>query len=206
VTGNSNVYDPNKASDSITYYQQYYYPLYDIGLRLEGCPGPITAVTPSTEASPTITLTQDSIFTSSADSGNAWYLNDSLTTSTGVNDTARRAGVYFTTVTDPVTGCVLTSNSISYTPGGGGNAAIGLLIGANPNKGSFHLQFYMSDAANTAVELYDAFGNRVYEEQLPDFSGSYDNVISLYNLASGLYVLKITHGSSTYHAKVIIAR
>jgi hypothetical protein len=89
---------------------------------------------------------------------------------------------------------------------GGGNAAIGLAIGANPNKGSFHLQFYMSNAANTAVELYDALGNRVYEEQLGDFSGSYDNVISLYNLASGLYVLKIIHGSSTYHEKVIIAR
>jgi hypothetical protein len=206
VTGNSNIYDPNKASDSVTYFQQFYYPLYDIGLRLEGCPGPITAVTPSTEAAPTITKTQDSILTSSADSGNVWYQNDVATASTGVTDTAHVAGVYYTMVTDPVTGCVLKSDSITYTPPGGGNAAIGLLVGANPNKGSFHLQFYMSNAANTAVELYDALGNRVYEEQLGDFSGSYDNVISLYNLASGLYVLKIIHGSSTYHEKVIIAR
>jgi hypothetical protein len=86
---------------------------------------------------------------------NAWYLNDSLTTSTGVNDTARRAGVYYTTVTDPVTGCVLTSNSISYTPEGVAMLPSGP-VGANPNQGSFYLQFYMSNAAEYAIELYDA--------------------------------------------------
>jgi hypothetical protein len=203
VTGNSNVYDATKPADSVTYYQQFYYPIYDIGIRLEGCPGPITAVTPSTEPAPTISLA-DSILTSSADSGNIWYLNDAPTTSTGVTDTARVAGVYYTTVTDPVTGCVLISDSVTYTPGGSGNAAIGLKLGANPNKGSFLLQFFMSTAANTSVELYDAFGNKVYDEQDGDFSGSYANVISVPNLASGMYVLKITHGSSTYHEKVII--
>jgi Subtilase family/GEVED domain/Secretion system C-terminal sorting domain len=203
VTGNSNVYDPNKASDSVTYFEKYYYPLYDIGIRLEGCPGPLTAVTPSQEASPTITLT-DSILRSSADSGNAWYVNDSLTASTGVTDTARIAGVYYTTVTDPVTGCVLQSNSITYTPGGGGNASIGLRLGTNPNKGSFLLQFYMSTTANTSIELYDVFGNRVYEEQNPDFSGSYAKTIDVLNLASGMYVLRIIHGNDTYHTNVII--
>lgn len=201
VTGNSNIYDPNKPADSVTYFEQYYYPIYDIGLRLEGCPGPLTAVTPTTEAAPTITLTQDSILTSSADSGNAWYVNDSLTASTGQTDTARVPGVYYTVVTDPVTGCVLTSNSITYT-----NGTIGLTIGPNPNKGAFNLSFFMSTTANTSIELYDVFGNRVYEEEHPDFSGYYSSYISVPNLASGMYVLEITHGGSKYHTKVIIAK
>jgi len=133
-------------------------------------------------------------------------VNDSLTASTDVTDTARIAGVYYSTVTDPVTGCVLQSNSITYTPGGGGNASIGLRLGTNPNKGSFLLQFYMSTTANTSIELYDIFGNRVYEAQYPDFSGSFAKNIDVLNLASGLYVLRIIHGNDTYHTNVIIAK
>ncbi|HEV2355828.1 MAG TPA: S8 family serine peptidase, partial [Puia sp.] len=49
VTGNSNKYNPNNSSDS-TFDREFYYPLYDIGLALDECAGPRTAVTPSTEA------------------------------------------------------------------------------------------------------------------------------------------------------------
>ncbi len=55
ITGNSNKYNPNNASDT-TFDQGYYFPMYDIGLSLDECPGPRTAVTPTTEAAPSITL------------------------------------------------------------------------------------------------------------------------------------------------------
>ena len=202
VTGNSNIYDPNKASDSVTYYQQFYYPMYDIGIRLEGCPGPITAVTPSTEPAPTITLA-DTILTSSVDSGNTWYYNDTATASTGQLDTARKTGVYYTLVTDPTTGCVLQSNSEVYTSK---NNAIGLSVWPNPTSGSFNLSFYMTTQANTSIELYDVYGNRVYELQLPDFVGAYNSTVNVENLASGMYVMKITHGSSSYHTSIIVRK
>jgi hypothetical protein len=64
----------------------------------------------------------------------------------------------------------------------------------------------MSTTANTSIELYDVIGNRVYEEEHPDFSGYYSSYISVPNLASGMYVLEITHGGSKYHTKVIIAK
>jgi hypothetical protein len=202
VTGNSNIYDPNKASDSVTYFQQFYYPIYDIGLRLEGCPGPITAVTPSTEASPTITLA-DTILTSSADSGNTWYYDDTATTSTGRLDTARKTGVYYTIVTDPTTGCVLQSNSEVFKSS---SNAIGLSVWPNPTSGSFNLSFYMTTQANTSIEIYDVYGNRVYVQQLSDFVGAYNSTIDAVNLASGMYVMKITHGGSTYHTSIIVRK
>jgi hypothetical protein len=204
VTGNSNKYDPNNAADSVTYFQKYYFPLYDIGIRLDACPGPRTAVTPATSAAPVITLAGD-ILTSSADSGNQWYVSDTvLAGSTGVTDTAKFPGLYYTVVTDPVTGCVLTSNKVSFTPGG--SNPIGLSVSPNPSTGVFQLQFFMTTANNTSIELYDALGQRVYEADYPNFSGLFSEQINTGYLASGMYVLRIVHGGSTYHTKLIVKK
>lgn len=204
VTGNSNVYDPNKASDSITYYQQFYYPLYDIGVQLEGCPGPITAVTPSTEAAPVISISGN-VLKSSADSGNQWYLNDSLLAGqTGVTDTVGYSGVYHTAVTDPVTGCVLQSNSITYTAN-----SINLKYGPvpySPKGYPFTVSFQVATAANTAIELYNIQGQKVYEAQYGDFSGIFTQTLDLSRLAAGMYVMKVIVGSATYHEKVVIVK
>jgi hypothetical protein len=205
VTGNSNKYDPNKASDSVTYFQQYYFPLYDIGITLDACPGPRAAVTPTTEAAPSITLAGN-VFTSTADSGNVWYLNDSATASTGITDTARLPGVYNTVVTDPVTGCRLASNKITYKPGGTGNGSIGLTTAPNPSNGSFLLQFFMSTADNTGVEIVDMLGQKVYEAQYPNFSGLFSQQIDALYLASGIYVVRIIHGGNTYQQKILVKK
>jgi hypothetical protein len=201
VTGNSNKYDPNNKADSITYDEQYYFPIYDIGITLDACPGPRTAVTPISEAAPTITLAGD-IFTSSADSGNQWYLNDSaITGATGITDTAAFAGSYNTIVTDQATGCALTSNKITYIPPGGG---IGLKVGPSPGPGVFTVQFSTTTAANTAIEMYDVLGQKVYEAQYPNFVGFFSQSVDALNLAAGMYVLKVINGGNTYIDKVII--
>ncbi len=206
VTGNSNKYNPNNAADSITYFQQYYFALYDIGIRLNACAAPRTTVTPTTEAAPQISLAGN-VFTSSAPSGNQWYLNDSLLVgSTGVTDTAIFPGVYYTIVTDPISGCLLTSNKLTYTPpSGGGNAAIGLRV-SNPAVGTLQLQFFMTTADNTSVQLINTLGQKVYEAQYPGFSGIYNSPIDVSYLASGMYVLKIVHGGSTYVEKLIVKK
>jgi hypothetical protein len=201
VTGNSNKYDPNNVADSVTYFQKYYFPMYDIGVTLDACPGPRTAVTPTSEPAPTIKLAAN-IFTSSADSGNQWYLNDSAiaTNATGATYTAVFAGTYYTVVTDSVTGCALTSNKITYTTNGG----IGLTASPNPSNGSFLVEFATTTAANTAVELYDVLGQRVYEAQYPNFVGFFSQQIDALYLASGIYVLKVINGGNTYIDKILI--
>jgi hypothetical protein len=198
ITGNSNKYNPQNSSDT-TFYRKYYFPLYDIGISLDKCPGPRTAVTPTTVPAPTITLAGN-IFTSSADSGNQWYYNDTLLSgATAMTDTAQLSGTYYTQVTDPVTGCTLTSNKLTYTSNGNP-----IIIGPNPNHGAFNLQFYFKTADNTSIQLYDMLGQRVYDQELGSFSGYFSQQIDAIPLASGIYVLKVTHGGNTYENKIFV--
>jgi subtilase family protein/GEVED domain-containing protein/type IX secretion system substrate protein len=198
ITGNSNKYNPNVPSDT-TFDQGYYFPLYDIGVTLDECPGPRTAVNATTEAAPQIT-NAGNVFTSTADSGNQWYLNDTaITGATGVTYTAQLPGTYYTVVTDPVTGCQLKSNKIPYTYNGSP-----VTVSPNPSNGSFQLQFLFNSADNTAVEIYDMIGQRVYEQQLGNYSGYFSGQIDAVHLASGIYVLKVVHGGSTYENKILI--
>jgi hypothetical protein len=190
ITGND-FRDYGKA-DSVSSSHTYYYPFYDIGIRLPGCPGPRIAVTATTEPSPAVTLSGN-ILTSSASSGNQWYLNDSaLAGSTGVTDTAKFPGVYYTVVNDPVTGCVLTSNKVTFTPTGDANTTIGLTTAPNPSTGVFQLEFYMVTADNTAITLSDMMGQKVYEADYPGFSGLFNQQVNVGNLASGMYVLRLS--------------
>ena len=204
VTGNSNIYDPNNTADSITYFQQYYFPIYDIGVTLDACPGPRAAVTPTSEPAPTITISNTNVLTSSSDSGNQWYLNDSaLTNATNPTYTASFAGTYYTVVTDSVTGCALISNKIVYNRAGGG---IGLTAYPNPSNGSFLVQFSTTTAANTAVEIFDVLGQKVYEAQYPNFVGFFSQQIDALYLASGVYVLKVVNGGNSYIDKLLIKK
>jgi hypothetical protein len=198
ITGNSNKYDPNNASDT-TFDQAYYFPMYDIGVTLDECPGPRTAVNATTEAAPQISSVGN-VFTSAADSGNQWYLNDTaISGATGVTYTAQLAGTYYTVVADPVTGCELKSNTLPYRYNGSP-----VTVSPNPSNGSFQLQFLFNSADNTAVVIYDMIGQRVYEQQLGNYSGYFSGQIDAMNLASGIYVLKVIHGGSTYENKILI--
>jgi hypothetical protein len=201
ITGNSNKYgDPHNTQDT-TYDQGFYFPMYDIGLTLDECPGPRTAVTPTTEAAPSITLSGN-VFTSSADSGNQWYVSDTLISgATGETDTAHLPGLYYTMVTDPVTGCLLKSNQVPYS---NTSNPIGLTVGPSPGSSILNVTFELKTTDNTAVQLYDLLGQRVYDQELGSYTGFYSGQIDIANLAAGIYVLKIIHGGSTYEDKIIV--
>ncbi|HLZ87475.1 MAG TPA: T9SS type A sorting domain-containing protein, partial [Puia sp.] len=202
VTGND-FRDYGKA-DSVTYSHKFYYPFYNIGIRLPGCPGPRTAVTATTEPSPSISLS-GKVLTSTASYGNQWYLGDSaLAGHNGVTDTAKFPGLYYTMVTDTVTGCVLTSNKIQFTPTGDANTQIGLTVAPNPSSGTFQLVFYMATADNTSIIIDDMYGQKLYEEDHSGFSGFYNQTINVPNLASGLYILQIIHGGQRYKTTIMI--
>lgn len=204
VTGND--FRDGKA-DSIAYSHKFYYPFYNMGIRLMGCPTPRTAVTAQTEASPAVTL-NGKVLTSSAATNNQWYVNDSLLVGhTGQTDTVSIPGLYYTVVADPATGCQLTSNKVTYTPSGGDpNDAIGLKLWPVPAKYYVNLLFFMSSSANTSVSLVDMLGKRVFEEDYADFSGLYSKQISTGTLPSGIYTLQIIHGGQTWHKQLSVVR
>jgi hypothetical protein len=202
ITGND-FRDVGK-SDSVSFSHKFYYPFYNIGIRLPGCPGPRTAVTAGTQPSTTITQSGNNLISSAA-SNNQWYLNDSLLLdSTAQQITPKYPGVYYVVTNDETTGCVLKSNSIVFTPTtNDANVRIGLRMD-NYNTGQFVLAFYMPDAANTTIQIVDMVGKRVYQQQLPGFSGQFYGEISAGNLASGMYTLQIIHGSSVYKQKMVV--
>lgn len=204
ITGNDMV-DIGKA-DSITYMESFYYPLFDIGIRLEGCASTTrTAITATTVGSaPTITA-QGAAFVSSAATGNQWYLNDSL-----LNDSTTQqiiptlAGVYYTIVNDPTTGCALQSNSLVFTPNSTDpNTRINLRVGPSPGPGYVYVSFYMANTADLSIALFDMVGNKVYQKDYGSFGGSFNDELTT-TLAAGIYEMKIYHGSDTYVYKIVI--
>ncbi len=69
----------------------------------------------------------------------------------------------------------------------------------------FNLSFSVSSTDNTAVQIYNMLGQRVYDQELGSFTGGFSQQIDAYYLANGIYVVKIIHGSSTYQSKIKIA-
>ena len=202
ITGNDFI-DIGKA-DSITYSQKFYYPLYDIGLRLEGCPAPArTAITATTTGSAPTIAAEDTLYVSSAATGNQWYLNDTaIAGATGQQITPKIAGVYYTIVNDPTTGCALKSNSLTFTPNSGNpNDRISLQVYPNPSYGDFHMSFFMSNSADLRIEIFDMLGHQVYTKEYGTFTGHFNDVIST-TLNAGIYEMKIYHGSDTYIYKL----
>lgn len=202
ITGNDFI-DVGKA-DSITYSQKFYYPLYDIGVRLEGCPSSARTAITATIAGGAPTITQQgSSFVSSAASGNQWYLNDSLLVDSTVQQISpSSAGVYYTIVNDPATGCSLKSNSLTYTPNSKNpNDLISLHVWPNPSYGDFYMTFYMTTSADLRIEIFDMLGRQVFAKEYGTFSGNFSDHIST-TLNAGIYEMKIFHGSDTYQYKI----
>jgi len=197
------------TSDTATY-RRFWFPFYDINVQLTGCPGTSrTAVVASTEPAPVITL-NGNVFTSSFDDGNQWYRGDTVITgATNKTDTAIYSGNYKTIVNDAVTGCALPSNSILFLSTGTNDvngSPIGLKVSPNPNNGVFQLQFNMTTQDNTSIILLNTLGQKVYEQDYPNFIGTFNNTVEAGNLSSGMYVLKIIHGNTTYVHKILVKK
>jgi hypothetical protein len=204
VTGNDFRDDPK--ADSLTYFKKFYFPFYNIGVRLAGCPGPRTAVVATTPPAPVITL-NGNVLTSNVVSGNQWYRSGvALAGATDPVDTAALPGVYQSIVFDATTGCNLPSNTINFTGSGSSNDAIGLKVYPSPSSGVFQLQFFMDTADNTGISLINTLGQKVYEASYPNFVGQFSQQIEAGSLASGVYVLKIVHGNSTYIRKIMVKK
>lgn len=197
----------SSSADSLTAYKKYWLALYDVGIRLAGCPGTArTPVVATTALAPVITISGN-VLTSNFDDGNQWYRSGAiLNDSTGKTCTATVSGSYQTIINDPTTGCSLPSNAIPFVSGSDPNGPIGLIVSPNPNPGVFQVQFYIGTKDNTSVILLNTLGQKVYEEDISNFEGSYSKTINAGNVASGMYVLKIIHGNNSYTRKILVKK
>ena len=197
ITGNSAI-DVSNCKDT-TFYQKYYYFLYDTRITLTKCASPRVAVV-ATTPSPVVISRVGNLLTSNYASGNQWYYHDSLIVgATGQADTLHAPGNYKDVVTDSV-GCSLVSNEYIYTPGND----IGLAVTPNPNNGVFTVQFYLTAMANADYRIMDINGQLLYQSNNPNFVGAYSKTISLGAVSAGMYVFQMEVGSKKYVQKIMV--
>jgi hypothetical protein len=196
ITGNSAINTSN-CKDT-TFYQNYYYFLYDTRITLDKCASPRIPIVAHSPAPATITLIGN-ILTSNYLTGNQWYIGDSLIAGpAGQQDTfsLRGPGIYKDVISDSV-GCDLTA---TYNAG----SDISLAIKPNPNNGKFTLEFYTPKTANTDVRIVDINGQVIFSESYPNFIGFFSRHMDISPASQGMYVVQIDIGGKKYVKKFMV--
>jgi hypothetical protein len=199
ITGNSVVApsDPN----------QFYYFFYDTKVStLAGCPSPRATITANSNTPPVISY-KDTVLTSTLGTGNQWQLNGvDIAGATGQTYKVKESGVYRSAVTGDL-GCVGYSNEINVVITAVVNVdpvKIGLNVSPNPSTGNFNVRFRVNGREDLYVEVLSTTGQQVYSRSLSRFSGEFNEQLRLPNPASGIYLLKITHGREQYLKRLLI--
>jgi hypothetical protein len=199
ITGNS----AGGSTNEPVLYQQYYYFLYDISVRLGNCPSSRVAVVASPSVTPVATV-NGNILASSVAAGNQWYLNGNLISSaTNQMYTPLQSGSYETTVTDAF-GCTSTSNKLDYTYTGNLPGIMDMVISPNPNDGHFKLDFLVTRQADISISIVNTLGQVVYSSNRQGFLGPFTENIIAGKLATGVYVLHVRHDKKSYSKKMIV--
>ncbi len=197
ITGNS-VIDNANTKDTVLY-QQYYYFLYDVHVRLNKCASPRVAVTATMPAAPVITL-NGQLLTSSFASNNQWYRNDSLIAgATSQTYTITIPGIYTDVAVDSA-GCSQVSNAITY----GTTSGLNLKVGPIPTTGTFNMTFYLDQSQNVDISIVNSLGQRILTGSYPNFGGFFSHTFNLSNQGAGVYILKLMIGNDKHIIKVIV--
>lgn len=72
----------------------------------------------------------------------------------------------------------------------------------NPNNGEFTVNYFLPNGKNGVLEIYNSTGQRIYAMQLPRYT--YMQNVSLKNLHSGVYLVKLASGNKIKTKKFIV--
>ena len=149
-----------------------------------------------------------------------WYKGASLIAgATSVNYIATTAGNYNCRVTKTATGCYKNSNAISVTvPCKEGEWAMvsgekEFKISPNPNNGTFEISaqnlapaspFFEGGLRGMIVDVYNSLGQLIYSQQINSSDNNFIETISLDNISSGIYFVRVGDGINYGEQKLII--
>ena len=74
----------------------------------------------------------------------------------------------------------------------------------NPTDGSIRVRFQIENNEETKVQVIDIAGRAIYENNLVDFSGTFDEEIDLSGKGMGTLVLVITQGNKAFTEKIVL--
>lgn len=79
-----------------------------------------------------------------------------------------------------------------------------LAVYANPSDGTFRIHVDLPEEGDTKVVITDMAGKEVYNESLPNFSGTFDRTVTLSNASKGTYFVKVTQNGYSSTRTVVI--
>ncbi len=201
ITGNS-------AHSATVKESEYYYFFYNMKVTTASCMSDRVPVIAAVSPVPVITQQGDSLVSSIA-SGNLWYLNDTaIINANGKTFKPTKAGKYKVVVVDGF-GCLQTSNVITFSITAIADVLaeeIKLNVSPNPNNGVFNLSFEVSSRADLTINILNESGQRVYNSSYPNFTGKFSKQLTVPNLSSAFYLIRIQHNKKTYVKKLLIQR
>ncbi|WP_242926440.1 S8 family serine peptidase [Pontibacter vulgaris] len=187
--------------------EAYYYYFYDLKVSALGCKSeriPVTEKIGTPLQKPQITRSNLTLKSSAAE-GNRWYLNGRLIQdATNQNYIPTQSGNY--TVMVVKDGCI-SEMSTAYTfsfQQDGPEIGAELVVSPNPSTGRFKILLETSQPEDISVDVTDLMGNLIYTRYVKKFNGLYEGTLDLSSRASGIYLLRVRYGSTTYTQKLMV--
>lgn len=80
----------------------------------------------------------------------------------------------------------------------------GLRIFPNPTVGKFNISFSLPNKGTTAIRAYNSAGRMIYDFELGNFQGQFDDTIDISQNGTGTYFLMVEQNGKTFTKKVIL--
>lgn len=179
---------------------QFYYYLYNMRIRTLDCLSEKIAAIVTVAPAPIISYSGDSLVCTSGI--NYQWKKDGIDI-LGANNQYYKPtfnGTYSCWVTDN-TGCQQISNSLIFPRG----AIKDFIIKPNPANNYIDIEFGSNSTESTEVYITDALGRLCLQKAYVS-TNQFSERIVVTNLAAGVYVLNVIHGTETYRKKFVVIR
>jgi len=189
-------------------YQGFYSFFYNTQVYTPNASTTKMPVVSTVATAPTITLSNDSLESSTSTYYQWYYNNTAISGATSQNYKPIYSGQYYVVATN-VNGCATTSAKFNYVATAVTNVSadvIGLIASPNPNSGVFNVEFNSSTLSSVQIDLIDAAGRKVYTKGYGNNVGIFSTQINAGYLAAGIYILRVQLGNNVYHKTILVRK
>ena len=76
----------------------------------------------------------------------------------------------------------------------------------NPSMGMFSIKFNLPENGDTAIRIFNSLGREIYNYELSNFSGEFEDNIDISQNGAGSYFLAVTQNGKTMTKKIILQK